>query len=111
MNVLANAREAVTARERPPEEGPVVQLHAARMTPERVAIVVEDLGVGIDAETLPHIFEPYFSTKRAGTGLGLAIAKNIVESLGGTVLAENRSVEGTAVRIELPARPPAGGAP
>jgi signal transduction histidine kinase len=73
-----------------------------------VAIVVENRGVGIDAETLPHIFEPYFSTKRAGTGLGLAIAKNIVESLGGTVLAENRNGEGAAVRIELPAHPPAG---
>jgi two-component system, NtrC family, sensor histidine kinase HydH len=59
---------------------------------------------------LPHIFEPYFSTKRAGTGLGLAIAKNIVESLGGTVLAESRSVEGTSVRIELPQQPPAGSA-
>jgi signal transduction histidine kinase len=107
VNILTNAREAVSARERPPADGPVVHLHAARLTPERVEIVVEDLGVGIDAETLPHIFEPYFSTKRAGTGLGLAIAKNIVESLGGTVLAESRSVEGTAVRIELPAHPPA----
>jgi signal transduction histidine kinase len=106
VNILTNAREAVNARERPPEEGPVVELHASRVAPERVAIVVEDRGVGIDEKTLPHIFEPYFSTKRAGTGLGLAIAKNIVESLGGTVLAQNRSVEGTAVRIELPAQPP-----
>jgi signal transduction histidine kinase len=107
VNILTNAREAVSARERPPEAGPVVELHAARVAEGRVAIVVADRGVGIDPETLPHIFEPYFSTKRAGTGLGLAIAKNIVESLGGTVLAENRSQEGTAVRIELPAHPPA----
>ena len=72
VNILTNAREAVNAREKPPEEGPVVELHAARVAPERVAIVVEDRGVGIDAETLPHIFEPYFSTKRAGTGKGPA---------------------------------------
>jgi signal transduction histidine kinase len=109
VNILANAREAVAARPVPPAAGPAVELHAARVEGERVSIVVEDLGVGIDAETLPHIFEPYFSTKRAGTGLGLAIAKNIVESLGGTVLAESRA-EGTAVRIDLPVRPPAAGA-
>lgn len=110
VNILTNAREAVAARPTPPATGPAVELHAARLEGERVSIVVEDLGVGIDAETLPHIFEPYFSTKRAGTGLGLAIAKNIVESLGGTVLAERRS-QGTAVRIDLPVRPPAAGAP
>jgi two-component system sensor histidine kinase HydH len=106
VNILTNAREAVTARGGAQEEGPLVQLHAASVLPERVAITVADRGVGIDAETLPHIFEPYFSTKRAGSGLGLAIAKNIVESLGGTVLAESGR-QGTAVRIELPVRPPA----
>ena len=110
VNILTNAREALTERERPPEEGPLVELHAARVGPERVAIVVKDRGPGVDPEALPHIFEPYFSTKRAGTGLGLAIAKNIVESLGGTVTAENRSVEGTSVRIELPVNPPAASA-
>jgi signal transduction histidine kinase len=110
VNILTNAREAVAARPSPPAAGAAVELHAALVEGERVSIVVQDLGVGIDAETLPHIFEPYYSTKRAGTGLGLAIAKNIVESLGGTVLAESRS-EGTAVRIDLPVRPPAAGAP
>ena len=61
---------------------------------------------------LPHVFEPYFTTKRTGTGLGLAIARKIVEALGGTIRLESREGEGTRVEIELPATAPApaGGA-
>ena len=50
-----------------------------------VAIVVADRGIGIAAADLPHVFDPYFTTRRTGTGLGLAIAKNIVEALGGAI--------------------------
>ncbi len=105
VNILANAREAVKATEAPPDGEPAVELRTVPVDGERVAILVEDLGTGIEPETLAHVFEPYFSTRRTGTGLGLAIAKNIVESLGGTVLAENRPRRGTTVRIELPRRP------
>ena len=62
----------------------------------RVAIVVEDRGLGIAATDLPHVFEPYFTTKRTGTGLGLAIAKNIVDALGGVVSARSRPGRGHA---------------
>ena len=55
---------------------------------------------------MPHIFDPYFTTKRGGTGLGLPIAKNIVEGLGGTI-AVSSSIDsrghGTEIRIDLPA--------
>jgi signal transduction histidine kinase len=71
---------------------------------------VEDQGIGVDPADLPHIFEPYFSTRRTGTGLGLAIAKNIVDSLGGTIGARSRPGEGTQIRIELPKAPPAAAA-
>ena len=72
----------------------------------RVAISVSDRGVGIPPEDLPHVFDPYYTTRRSGTGLGLPIAKNIVEGLGGTIAVTSRVDEGTTVRIELPA--PAG---
>jgi signal transduction histidine kinase len=87
------------------------------LSPSRAAIVVRDRGVGIDPADLPHVFEPYFTTKRTGTGLGLAIAKNIIDSLGGTLSAQNRPPEGAEVRIELPtvdptpSASPAPGAP
>jgi signal transduction histidine kinase len=72
----------------------------------RALIEVRDHGVGIAEEDLPHVFEPYFTTKRSGTGLGLAIARNIVEALGGTITARSRPSEGTSIRIELPRLPP-----
>ena len=45
---------------------------------------------GISADDLAHIFDPYFTTRRAGTGLGLPIAKNIIEGLGGSVTVSSR---------------------
>ena len=57
----------------------------------RVTIVIADRGAGIEPAHLPHVFDPYFTTKRGGTGLGLAIAKNIVEGLGGTIERRQRA--------------------
>jgi signal transduction histidine kinase len=109
VNVLSNARESVLAHLPAANGGPrAVEVRTEALSPERAAIVVADRGAGIAPEDLPHVFEPYFTTKRTGTGLGLAIAKNIVEALGGAVSARSRPGEGTEIRIELPtAGPPA----
>ena len=64
---------------------------------------VPDRGDGIAAADLPHVFEPYFTTKRTGTGLGLAITRKTIEALGGTIRLESREGAGTRVEIELPA--------
>ena len=104
VNILSNAREAVAARpEPPPADTPGVELSTAASPEGGVAIVVADRGIGIAAADLPHVFDPYFTTRRTGTGLGLAIAKNIVEALGGAITVRSRLSEGTEVRIELPA--------
>jgi signal transduction histidine kinase len=63
---------------------------------------VRDTGVGIDAEDLPKIFEPYFSTKETGTGLGLAIVKKAVDEHDGSVRVESKPGEGTTFTVELP---------
>jgi signal transduction histidine kinase len=63
---------------------------------------VSDTGVGIDAEQLPKIFEPYFSTKETGTGLGLAIAKKAVDEHNGSVRVESKPGEGTTFTVEIP---------
>ena len=71
---------------------------------ERVHITIADRGVGIGAEDLAHIFDPYFTTKRGGTGLGLPIAKNIIEGLGGTIAVSSARGRGTEIHLELPLR-------
>ena len=103
VNVLVNARESVLAGGTAANGHPrAVEVRTEAAAPGRAVIVVADRGAGIAAEDLPHVFEPYFTTKRTGTGLGLAIAKNIVEALGGVVSARSGPGEGTEIRIELP---------
>ena len=107
VNLLTNARQAVTARngDAPPvgqsPNGSPVVLSTARLSDRRVAISIDDRGVGIKADDLPRIFDPYFTTRRAGTGLGLPIAKNIIDGLGGTIAVHSIPGKGTSIRIEL----------
>ena len=96
-----NARHAVMARSEPPPPEPI-RLKTLRLGDNRVAVEVHDRGIGIAAEDLPRVFDPYFTTRRTGTGLGLAISRHIIEGLGGTIGVSSRKGEGTDVRIELP---------
>ncbi|HEU0155292.1 MAG TPA: response regulator, partial [Stellaceae bacterium] len=68
------------------------------------AIEVADTGVGIAPDHLPHIFEPFFSTKEAGsgTGLGLSTVYGIVRQTGGFVFVDSVVGEGSRFRICLP---------
>ena len=112
VNILTNARLAVceVVRTDPHGEGgaAVAMLEQAsvrlqtRRTGSTVTISVQDRGEGISSEDMAHIFDPYFTTRRAGTGLGLPIAKNIIEGLGGTVAVFSERGTGTEIRIELP---------
>jgi signal transduction histidine kinase len=104
VNILSNARAALGSRPLP-HPPPDIHVRTRAVEAGRVAVEVEDHGVGVDPADLPHIFEPYFSTRRTGSGLGLAIAKNIVDSLGGTITASSRPGAGTQIRIELPTAP------
>ena len=104
VNVLTNARHAVLARADRPAAG-AIRLVTARTTTGRVALEVRDQGVGIAAEDLARVFDPFFTTRRTGTGLGLAISRNIIEGLGGTIGVSSRPGSGTDVRIELPHGP------
>ena len=67
-----------------------------------VQLRVTDTGIGMDAEAIAKIFEPYFSTKAIGTGLGLTIAKRNVEANGGTIAVESAKGRGTSVTMTLP---------
>ncbi len=68
-----------------------------------VAITVADTGSGISPEALPHIFEPFFSTKgNTGTGLGLWVSLEIVERHEGTLRVRSRKGTGTVFRLFVP---------
>lgn len=77
---------------------------------DEVEILVRDTGTGIHPRDLPHIFEPFFSTKgrqESGVGLGLAVVYGIVNRHGGQIDVASTLGEGTTFRIHLPRRPSA----
>jgi signal transduction histidine kinase len=86
-------------------EGGEITITTRSIAPDSVQISVVDNGGGIVPETLPHIFDPFFSRRadgQAGTGLGLTICKSIVERYGGTIAVESRPGAGTTFTINLP---------
>src|SRR4030042_1914530 len=71
---------------------------------DSVQISISDTGGGIPEEVLPHIFEPFFSTKES-TGLGLAVVYGIIQQHKGEIQVESEPNEGTTFIINLPRRP------
>jgi signal transduction histidine kinase len=61
-----------------------------------------DTGGGMSAETLSHVFEPYYTTKERGTGLGLLIVRRIVREHGGELAIESTERKGLTLTIRLP---------
>jgi signal transduction histidine kinase len=107
--LVENARDAVAARhgaESSPAAAEPVEIGGHARAGGGVVLWVEDRGGGVREADLPHLFDPYFTTKRTGTGLGLAIARKIVEALGGTIRLDSRQGEGVRAEIALPAAPP-----
>ncbi len=68
----------------------------------RLEVWVTDTGQGIERKDLPHIFEPFYSTRPGGTGLGLALVHRVVEEHGGTVKVRSAPGTGTTFVLRLP---------
>jgi signal transduction histidine kinase len=83
----------------------IVVQHANSPT-DGVVLSIEDTGVGISPEQLPHIFDAFYSTRSTiGTGIGLFVAKQFVEGHGGRMAVESDtqpSSHGTRMSIFLP---------
>jgi signal transduction histidine kinase len=94
LNLLTNAYAAIAG------EG-VVMIDAVA-DGKRVEIRVSDTGVGMDEDTMNHIFDPFYTRKAKGIGLGLAVTRRIVEAHGGTVAVRSAPGEGTTFAVRLP---------
>lgn len=68
-----------------------------------VEISIRDTGIGMDAEAIEKIFDPYFSTKKEGSGLGLAIAQSVITKHKGYITVESQPGKGSAFTFYLPA--------
>jgi len=104
-NLLANSLDAI-------QEQGTIKFRVSKSTcvtngQPRIRVTVADNGRGIDAATLPRIFEPLFTTKEAtGSGLGLWVSKQIIEKHGGYIRIRSsprKPRSGTVISIFLPA--------
>ena len=99
MNLLLNAAQAT-----PPGGSIVISAKKVKFE-DNIEITVADTGCGIPADVLPHVFEPFYTTKRGkGTGLGLSICDAYVRSHNGDIRIESLPNRGTRVFIALPIR-------
>ncbi len=94
INLVMNALEAT-------KDGGKVKARVS-CDDDRVALVIEDTGTGIDPAALSQVFDPFFTTKEAGTGLGLSIVRKIVDQHRGEVRIESDRGVGTKVTVTLP---------
>jgi two-component system NtrC family sensor kinase len=103
LALLVNGVEAIASAGEPES------LLTLRITgdAESVTFHVGDTGVGIHPEVLPHVFEPFFSTKEqeSGVGLGLAVVYGIVRRHGGTITVDSQPGQGTTFHVRIPRRP------
>jgi signal transduction histidine kinase len=74
--------------------------------PARLEISIADTGQGIPETDLPHVFEPFYSTKPEGSGLGLSVVYRIVQDHGGHVEVRSHPSSGTRVTLVLPSLGP-----
>ncbi|MEM1068805.1 MAG: ATP-binding protein [Planctomycetota bacterium] len=103
LNLLINARQSM------PDGGSILLRLGLSGEGDMVELVVRDNGCGIPRETLPNIFDAFYSTKdgpdesgKGGTGLGLAACKEIIDAHNGRIRVESTVGRGTAFIIRLP---------
>jgi len=98
MNIILNAAQAMDGKGQ-------LRLETFKVAAkDEIGIEISDTGPGIPEEVIPHIFDPFYTTKEEGkgTGLGLSLAYGIVENHGGRITVRNKSGGGAAFNISLP---------
>ena len=101
FNIIGNAIDAV------PENSEIRIVTG--IDSDHVFAQVVDKGMGIRKEDLPHVFEPYLTTKKAGHGIGMMIVHRIVRDHGGDVGIDSKQDAGTVVTLRFPRKSPRRG--
>ncbi len=96
LNIINNAIDAIG-------KGGEISI-LSHLVAGEIRVVIQDNGPGIEKDVLPHIFEPFYTTKETGkgTGLGLSITYGLIKKLGGDITVRSNIGQGTAFTITLP---------
>lgn len=96
INLIKNALEALKAEDGQKSISVVLYTEA-----DRTYMDITDTGIGMNAETLEHIFVPFFTTKMQGSGIGLSLSKQIMRMHGGNIYVRSVEQEGSSFTLEF----------
>jgi len=99
LNLILNAVEAMTSLDEGARE---MRISTGREDSNGVLVTVRDFGPGLDPESVDHLFEAFYTTKRDGLGMGLAICRSIIEAHGGRLWAAANEPRGAVFQFTLP---------
>ena len=100
LNLIVNAIQSMSGVEDGNRE---LHISTARIEPEGVCVAVRDTGHGLRPESLPRLFEPFYTTKPDGMGMGLSICRSIIEAHGGRLWATSCEPRGALFQFTIPA--------
>jgi signal transduction histidine kinase len=100
LNLIVNAIHSISGVEDGNRE---LHISTVSIEPEGVCVAVRDTGHGLRPESLPRLFEPFYTTKADGMGMGLSICRSIIEAHGGRLWATRCEPRGALFQFTLPA--------
>ena len=96
LNLTINAIQAMSAADGGPRE---LLISTESIGSEEVRVGVRDTGPGLSPESLPRLFEPFYTTKAGGLGMGLVICRSIIEAHGGTTVGDGVRATGSPISV------------
>ena len=100
LNLIVNAIQSMSGVMDGNRE---LHISTASIEPEGVCVAVRDTGHGLRPESLPRLFEPFYTTKPDGMGMGLSICRSIIEAHGGRLWATRCEPRGALFQFTIPA--------
>jgi signal transduction histidine kinase len=100
LNLVVNAIQSMGGVDDGNRE---LHIRTESIEPEGVCVAVRDTGHGLRPESLPRLFEPFYTTKPDGMGMGLSICRSIIEAHGGRLWASPCEPQGALFQFTIPA--------
>jgi PAS domain S-box-containing protein len=101
MNLLRNASDAMIAVEDRPRR---LVIRTEQEEGDRVRLIVQDEGVGLDPQAMDKLFETFYTTKNDGMGIGLSVSRSIIERHHGRLWATSNDGPGASFLFSIPRR-------
>ena len=99
LNLMRNGIESMTAIG---DRTRRLLIRSREQQAGQILVSIQDSGIGVNADVMDRLFEPFFTTRSQGIGMGLPISRSIVEAHGGRLWAESTAGEGSVFQFTLP---------